>query len=270
VRGENETVGETSRDCGDFAPEGRIGLAYTAGASGSAEGGTRLVWEAFLEGGRYRRAPTLGEMFGLAPLVHGNPQLRPEIGTVADLGVRAHSRRAYGAVVGFVRRADDLVQLVRSPQGFVTPQNVQSARVAGLELQLGASLLSWLSFDGTATLLDARDVSPDRRTVNDFLPFQSRLVVAPRLAAERRLDGWIGRVRAEVRWTYQSSRYADAAGLAVIPEQGSIDADLLAETWGGRCTLRVRLADLLDARRVDVVGYPLPGRSLFASLEIHT
>jgi iron complex outermembrane receptor protein len=254
-----DAVGEASRDCGGLSPEGRVGIAWTS-----------PIWESFLDVGRYRRAPTLGELFGLAPLVHGNPLLRPESGTVVDLGVRAHGRHAYGALVGFVRRSDDLVGLVRSAQGFVVPENIQAARVAGLELQAGAALLPWLTIDGTATWLDPRDVSPGRRTVNDLLAFQSRLVLAPRIAVELRPRGWVRRVRAEARWIYQSSRFADAAGLAVIPEQSSIDADLLAEAWEGRCTLRVRVADLLDARRVDVVGYPLPGRSFFASFEVQS
>jgi hypothetical protein len=90
----------------------------------------------------------------------------------------------------------------------------------------------------------------------------------PRAAGEWRTGlSWADRLRAELRWVYQSSRYADAAGLAVIPEQSSLDAELLAQTRGGALTLRVRAADLLDGQRVDVVGFPLPRRSAFASLE---
>jgi iron complex outermembrane receptor protein len=74
-------------------------------------------------------------------------------------------------------------------------------------------------------------------------------------------------VRAELRWVYQSSRYADNAGLAVIPEQSSLDAELLAQTADGRFTARLRATDVLDTPRFDVVGFPLPGRSAFASLE---
>jgi iron complex outermembrane receptor protein len=101
------------------------------------------------------------------------------------------------------------------------------------------------------------------------LPFQSRLVLVPRLSAEAHPTrlGPLGRVRAEVRAVYQSSRYADAAGLAVVPEQISVDAELLAQTTSGVWTARLRAADLLDAARFDVVGFPLPGRSLFLSME---
>lgn len=119
-------------------------------------------------------------------------------------------------------------------------------------------------------MLDARDCTPGRFIVNDVLPFQSRLVVVPRLSAETRSTGVPGlaRLRGEVRWLYQSSRYADTAGLAVIPAQSALDAELLAATPGDHVTLRVRATNLLDTARYDVVGFPLPGRSAFASLEV--
>ena len=94
-------------------------------------------------------------------------------------------------------------------------------------------------------------------------------MLVPRLSAETRDLGLgaAGRVRAEVRWVYQSSRYADTAGLAVIPSQSSLDAELLAQSRDKHFTVRLRATDLLDTPRFDVVGFPLPGRSAFASLE---
>jgi iron complex outermembrane receptor protein len=77
----------------------------------------------------------------------------------------------------------------------------------------------------------------------------------------------LGLLRAEILWTHQSSRFADAAGLAVIPEQNSLDAELLARTDDQTWALRVRAVDVLDETRFDVVGFPLPGRSFFLSLE---
>ena len=93
-------------------------------------------------------------------------------------------------------------------------------------------------------------------------------MVAPRLSFEAHAGlAWLDRVRAEARWIYQSSRYADAAGLAVIPEQSSLDAEALAQTRDGRFTLRLRVADVLDAQRFDIVGFPLPRRAGFLALE---
>jgi iron complex outermembrane receptor protein len=254
----------TTSTCDLFAPTGRVGVAWT-----------EPTWDAFANVGRYVRTPTLGELYGMSVLVRGNPSLAQESGLSADVGLRWAARQGTGArapwgyVGGFARWTRDLVSFVRSSQGYVEPFNVGSARVAGIEAQAGAGFVRWFAADVTATMLDPRDTTAGRLLVNDILPFQSRLVVAPRLSAEVH-DVAVrpfGRVRAEVRWVYQSSRYADNAGLAVIPEQSSLDAQLLAQTADERFTVRLRATDVLDTPRFDVVGFPLPGRSAFASLE---
>jgi iron complex outermembrane receptor protein len=250
--------------CDTFAPTGRAGVSWTEAA-----------WSTFANVGRYVRVPTLGELYGMSPLVRGYDALSPESGVTADAGLAwgypagARARSVWGSAGAFARWVDDLVEFVRSSEGYVTPRNVGQARVAGLEVDAGVSPLGWLFVDVAATAIDPRDTTPGRRTVNDVLPFQSKLVLAPRVAVESRelYLGPVGRARAEARWIYQSSRYADAAGLAVIPEQSSLDAEVLVGAADEHWTARLRASDIADSPRVDVVGFPLPGRSFFLSLE---
>ncbi len=252
---------DSGSGCASLAPEGRVGVAWS-----------ERDFDLFVDGGHYRRAPTLGELFGMAPLVHGNPMLVPETGNVIDAGVRLHVSQAFASASAFARQASDLVGFVRSSGGYVEPENIEDARVMGVELQAGAWVCPWLSVDGSATILDPRNTSPNRTIVNDILPFQSMLVVAPRVAVETKHPGlsWLARLRAEVRWLHQSSRYADNAGLAVLPAQDTVDAEVLVEGLKSRWIVRVRVADLFDSPHFDVVGFPLPGRSLFTSLEVHS
>jgi iron complex outermembrane receptor protein len=236
---------------------------------------TESAWDAFVNVGRYVRVPTLGELYGTSVLVHGNPALEPESGMTLDVGARwaerarGEARPAWASLTTFVRWATDLVSYVRSPQGYVEPFNVAGARFTGVEAQAGTGFLRWFAVDVSGTLQDPRDTTAGRRLVNDVLPFQSRLVVVPRLSAESQhvAIGPVARLRGEVRWVYQSSRYADAAGLGVIPEQNSLDAELLAQTANRVWTARLRATDLLDSPRFDIVGFPLPGRSIFLSME---
>jgi outer membrane cobalamin receptor len=211
----------------------------------------------------------------MSVLVRGNPALVQETGITTDAGLRfalaqhGATRAPWGFVGGFARWTSELVSYVRSSQGYVIPENIGSARVAGVEAQIGTGLFRWFAVDVSATAIDPRNTTTDRLVVNDVLPFQSMLVLVPRLSAEVRdlALGPVGRVRAEVRWIYQSSRYADAAGLEVIPEQSSLDAELLAQSRDRHFTVRLRATDLLDSPHYDVVGFPLPGRSAFASFE---
>jgi iron complex outermembrane receptor protein len=250
--------------CDTFQPTGRLGLAWT-----------RPSWDVFANVGRYARVPSLGELYGMSVIVRGNAMLLPESGVTIDTGARASTREgiaggvpAWATVDGFVRWATDLIAFVRSSQGYVLPVNVDDARVAGVEAQAGVGFFRWFAFDASATILDPRDTTPNRLIVNDVLPFQSRLVVAPRLSFETRAgQAWLDRVRVEARWIYQSSRYADAAGLGVIPDQSSLDAEAILQTRGEHFTLRARATDLLDTQRYDIVGFPLPKRAGYVALE---
>ncbi len=250
--------------CDVLAPTGRIG----------AEAGTRRL-RILVNVGRYVRVPTLGEVYGVSTTIRGNPALAPETGATGDLGVRAQMRRgvilegAYLDAFVFARWADGLIAYERSGPAFITPYNVGAARVLGAEVLTGVALTPIVRIEVAATALDPRDTSSNRTTVNDVLPFRSRLIAAPRVRADwrRRSRNGVSGVGGEVRGLYQSSRYVDPAGLGVIGQQATVDLEGDISFFDGLLTLRARVADLFDATRTDIIGYPLPGRSLYAGLE---
>jgi iron complex outermembrane receptor protein len=251
--------------CGELEPTGRVG----AGLRGRN-------YTTYLTLSRYQRHPALGELYGAGLLVRGNAQLRPELGIGADLGGRISQRfgdmTVHAATSLFARQASDLVAYARTAQGYVVPLNVNRARVLGLEASLGVLALEHLGADCNVTLLEPRDTTEQRRLRNDYLPFMSRLVVAPRLLATTGQLGGAVLARAEVSLdlTYLSNRFADAAGLIVIPDQTTLGLSGDATWWQGVLVTRARLANALGAERFDVVGYPLPGRSVYVSAEVHT
>jgi hypothetical protein len=65
-----------------------------------------------------------------------------------------------------------------------------------------------------------------------------------------------------------ASRYADPAGLIVIPDQTTWDLEALAALWDELLTVRAALTNLTDTRTFDIVGLPQPGRSFWVSLEV--
>lgn len=219
---------------------------------------------------RYGRVPTLGERYGVSASVRGSEALRPEIAVAGDIGVRFHAPVLDVEVFAFVRRAEDLIAYVRSAPGYIVPYNVGRAALRGGEAYATFSPWQFLKIDAAVTLLDARDESPARSTVNDVLPFRSRLIVAPRISLEA--PGWravkVGRSTIAASYVHQSNRYADAAGLVVIPEQGNMDIEAMTEVASSHLRLRARMANVLDQPRFDLVGFPLPGRALYAAMEV--
>jgi vitamin B12 transporter len=251
--------------CAELEPTGRIGAGFRARSL-----------TAFVNLSRYQRVPTLGELYGAGVLVRGNAALRPEVGVSADVGARGAIKRGAfelrGESSAFVRSANDLVTYARAAQGYVVPINVGRARVVGLELGLAVRAFEHVELSCNTTLLEPQDVTPERRLRNDVLPFMSRLVLAPRLSITTgelpRKD--LKRADLSADLLYTSNRFADAAGLIVIPEQATLGLTGAATWLSGVLITRLRLANVLDAARFDIVGYPLPGRSVYASLEVHS
>lgn len=252
--------------CDTLEPTGRLGVEFGSGH-------VRVLTNV----GRYVRVPTLGEMYGVSGTLHGNASLVPETSYSADLGIRAQTGRgafwhgAYLDVFAFSRWAEGLIAYTRAGEGFMVPYNVGNARLLGVEILAGLRITPILRSEIAATVLDPRDTTPGRTAANDVLPYRSRLIMTPRLRADwKRTEpsrNGVSALGAEVRATYQSSRYADPAGLGVIAEQASVDLESYASWFRGLFTVRGRIADLFDAKRTDVIGYPLPGRSVYFGLE---
>jgi iron complex outermembrane receptor protein len=257
-------TGESTGACDGTNPSGRIGVVHRFGDAVELRGNL----------GHYVRTPTLGELYGVSAVVRGNPTLDAETGETADLGVHAagRSRRFDGSIdaFGFARRVTDLVAYRQNFLGVVVPYNVGRARVLGAELAGSGAFDGILRAAFAATLLDARDTSPDRALANDVLPFRPRLYLTEltELVTESALAPiGIDRASAGVRVTHRSSRYADPAGLIVIPDETVVDLETSASFLHRAMTARISFRNIFDQRQVDTVGLPLPGRSVMASLE---
>ncbi len=262
--------------CDRAQPTGRIGISW---------GDTRLSLVSNVS--RYVRVPTLGELYGVSGTVRGDDRLLAESGFSAEVGVRGQMpipsrvvpiRAAYADAFGFVRGVSDLIAYRRSSLGYIAPYNIGQGRVAGFELLTGllfapngsSSSAPNVRAEVALTLLDPRDTTPNRTLANDIVPYRSRLIVSPRLRAESRKYKafYDSRAMFDIRYTYQTNRFADPAGLIVIPAQSSLDAEIALSLFSDTLTTRVRGANLLNAARFDQIGYPLPGRSVFVSMEV--
>lgn len=227
-----------------------------------------------LNAGSYQRVPTLGELYGVAPLVRGNAELAPERGVSLDSGIRL--RGASGPlrggldVFGFVRYTDDLIAYRRAAQGYARPYNTSRARVAGAELGAVGNAFDHVASEVALTVLDPRDISDDRATVQNLLPYRARLQLFHRLewyAREPAPQLGLDRAALGLSSFYRSATVADPAGLIVNQKQLTFDVDLVLRFAEGRLAARAAVENVLGEQRRDLLNYPLPGRSLHGSLE---
>ena len=262
-------VSARSGACGILEPSGRLGARVALSPQ----------VDVLANVGRYVRVPTLGELYGSSPLVQGSPGLGVERGWTADAGLRAtlplseRVGRLSLESFAFVRTASDLVRFRRTGLSSATPYNVAASRILGLEAALAGELLDALSITATATVLDPRETTRDRArdpTTNDVLPLMSKLVGSLRLEAFA-APGWRAlaqdRVSAAVAFFHRSTRYDDPAGLTVLPAQSLFDAELASSHFDAALQVRFALRNVFDARQLDLLGLPVPGRSAHLELE---
>ncbi|HHH11998.1 MAG TPA: TonB-dependent receptor, partial [Sorangium sp.] len=167
--------GANNSECGVLQPAGQLGVRWQWRPSANV----------FANVGRYVRVPTLGELYGITATVRGNHTLRPERGTMLDVGIGGQWRKkrvgAFAQLVGFVRWADDLIVYRRTSLGAVSPYNAATARVMGVEAAVGGHWGRTLRVRGAITVVDPRDRSADSLR-NDTLPLRSRLTAFARAA----------------------------------------------------------------------------------------
>jgi iron complex outermembrane receptor protein len=242
--------------------------------------------------GRYFRTPTLVELFGDRGFVVGNPVLAPETGVSGDVGWVVAPARATGPLdrlywqgAFFSSRAKDAIVLQPTAGLAATAKNLGAATIYGFESALVARLFAHVTFTANYTFMGSRQDSP--------LPSfdGKRLPLRPRHHAYARVDAAtpIAR-RLVVAWAdiaFTSGNMLDAANTSEVPARRFVGAGLklaLTPSW----LVAVEAKNLLDERVetialsppprpdltevpravADFLGYPLPGRAFYLTLDI--
>lgn len=119
------------------------------------------------------KAPSVSQLYydldmemGRGNWVHltGNPNLKPEKSKSWDLGVEAEFGKGYGSLTYFDNDVDNLIASISKGKdsnghNLHRYENVNKARIKGLENTLGYRFNDTLEFKVTSTLLDAKDTS---------------------------------------------------------------------------------------------------------------
>lgn len=119
------------------------------------------------------KAPSVSQLYydldmemGRGNWVHltGNPNLKPEKSKSWDLGVEAEFGKGYGSLTYFDNDVDNLITSIpkrkdSNGHNLHRYENVNKARIKGLENTLGYRFNDTLEFKVTSTLLDAKDTS---------------------------------------------------------------------------------------------------------------
>ncbi len=205
----------------------------------------RLSW------GTAFKAPTFNQLYYPG---FGNPNLKPEESESYEAGLRGKTSWGHWDIQAFQTNVDNLIVYVGSPS---LPQNVDKARIKGVEAEVGTRLAGWETRAGL-TLLDPRDTGRDKI-------LNRRAKRSLKLETDRAFGAW----RLGATLLMQGHRYDDVnntvrlGGYGVLNLRAQYD---LSKQW----VLRANLDNAFDKAYQTVNTYNSPGRTFFLSLGYRT
>lgn len=200
------------------------------------------------------RAPTFNDLY--TPdlgFFEGNPDLSPEKSQTAELGFRGQYGAGYWDVALFQTYVDDLIQNQSDPEGVLRPENVDRARMQGVELGAGARLGAW-ELASSASLIDPRD----RDTGN-------RLARRSTASARLDIDRSLGHFSVGASGVAQGDRYNDADNEERLSGFGLVNLRAgwaFARHWSTQLTVD----NVFDRDYETVGGFKNAGRNAFLSV----
>lgn len=215
---------------------------------------------------RYYREPSFFELFGDRGIFLGNPELEAEEGLNFDIGLQygrswvdGRVNRLSGKVVFFYSQVDEMIARTYNARGIGKAENISEAIVHGMETRVSAEVFDNFRLIGQYTYQDAENNSRIASFDGKQLPGRFR-------------HSWLGRaeynpgrLKFYTEYISESDMYYDSANLLEASAKTEINCGLswLLDSW--RFSLEAR--NISDERYEEFNGYPLPGRSFFASIK---
>ena len=224
--------------------------------------------------------------------MQGREDLRPEAGANLDLGFGIDRKlgraprqwTVVGSAAGFASFSEDLITWVQAGP-VVRPINLEGASIVGLES--GAEVQTprrWVIAQANYTFMEAVNLSRASSQNGQPLPGRPRHQAYARISAGREWGEHEWEPRLFYGAEYVASSFLDPSGRLSLPPRHLHHAGVELHVQR-RIDFAFEVRNLLNQRQVnwqppiagegpvptaivDYIGYPLPGRSLWASLRI--
>jgi vitamin B12 transporter len=204
------------------------------------------------------KAPTFNELYFPG---FGNPDLDPEESESAEIGVAVTLGGFDLGANLFHTEIDDLIAF---DSATFAPQNVDKARITGLEVYTGGSVEGF-DVTASATFLDPRNASGGANDDNQ-LPRRAEQIFD--LSVDRTLGDFglgVGSLSVGGDLHYESERFDDLANTRSLAAFTTVDlrANLaVTETWG----VDLKLSNIFDEEYETAAFYNQQGRAAFLRL----
>jgi outer membrane receptor protein involved in Fe transport len=213
------------------------------------------------------RTPTMLELFGNGSLILGNTALLPERSHSYDVGLveagRLGSLEGNLELRGFMLDVQDQIVFVRNSFAQVYPRNLADSQMRGIEASARVSWARrfWINASGTFLHTEGK---PGKRLPNRP---GNVLFVQPGMTVPH--IGPFDALQAFVETSYVSQSYDDPDN-QTPPKASQWLFDVGAALFfvHSRAQVRLTVNDVFDRGGQDLRHFPLPGRTVMASLTI--
>lgn len=215
---------------------------------------------------KYVRQPSFFELFGDRGLFVGNPDLKEERGINFDIGAQGQwmipvdwLQRLTVSAAYFHNDADDLITRVYDARGIGKSVNVPGVLIQGIETSATAEFLDYFRAVVNYTYQNSKNESDIKAFDGKQLPGRFENSFLGRL--ETRYSGFT--VFGE--YVKETGIYYDTANLLPAADKSEFNAGI--SYTRGPWALKLEGKNLTDEMYEDFNGFPIPGRSFYASVK---
>lgn len=228
-----------------------------------------------LSGSTQKRVPDFIERFGRGGSVIGNTDLKPEKSRNAEAKIGAKAL-LYGIGIQsdltfFQRTVEDMILFVPNSQFTLRPENIDAADIRGVEWSTTIRFLSDWKIGSSYTYTKTKNESSVHYLKGNYLPLQplhewnGSIVWSP--------GKWEFAFLADYTGAFFRDRTNEYTGYVEPTRVYDFSAgrrfQLWEGPWGEQWNFTITVKNITDVRIEDVAGYPLPGRSIYATLSKH-
>lgn len=213
------------------------------------------------------RLPSLFELFGNNGKVLGNANLKAESSYNADAGIIYQSTmlpayfRLKLELYGFFSQVSNLIQFVQNSQNIAVAENLDKARLYGVEAGLETDLFRHLRLNANYTYLKTKNLSNISARKGKVLPNR------PASKWYAKAEGYLNDIKQvdEISLFFDSEwvagNFLDNANLVAVKSRFYFNAGLSFEFSKKSSRLSFTANNLTNEQTLDLTGYPVPGRS---------
>jgi len=216
--------------------------------------------------GKYYRPPNFTELFGDRGTIVGNPGLEAEEGVNWDIGFKVQKRKFWllknilFEYAFYQSNLDNLILFIPNSQRTSVATNISKADMNGHEISWASELFAHMNISGNLTVQNTKDKSDISYWKGNQLPGR------PQFELFNRFEYFIYLGKVFYEFNYLSNNFLDRANFKKVSARKIHNLGISFYPLKNlSCTFEVK--NLSDARIEDVIGYPLPGRSFFVTID---